>query len=414
MSASAEKFVSLTEKQRAHFTWLEAPYLKRVIAALEAVEPDAARYVGGCVRDSLLGHEPKDFDVATALEPDVVMAALKKANLGAAPTGIDHGTITAIADHQGVEVTTLRADVSTDGRRATVAFTRDWAIDASRRDFRINAVYLTPDGRLFNPVGGVEDAREKQVRFIGKAEQRIREDYLRILRFFRFTARFSKSFDPAGLAACASLKAGIGQLSAERVGAEFMTILALPCAVFALKAMQDSGVLKEIWPAEADIEAADRLKTIDALASSPLMLAVLYGEDGGGVGQRLRLSNAGKAVRTHALKAMTEISSELSDQEIRALIYRLGKDVFTAAAAAAGAFQKIDEVAYRRLKTIADQWAPPVFSISGKDIVAAGIAPGPDIAAILKAVETQWIAENFPPGGRAKEILSEQLKIRNS
>ena len=206
---SGAPFHPLTEEQRAHFSWLTAPHLVKVIAALEAAEPHSARFVGGCVRDSLLGAKPKDFDVATALTPDAATAALKAAGLGVAPTGVEHGTVTAIADHKGVEVTTLRADVSTDGRRATVAFTRDWATDAGRRDFTVNAIYLTPDAKLYDPVGGVADAMAKRVRFIGAPEARIREDYLRILRFFRFSARFCETFDAAGLAACAALKDGM-------------------------------------------------------------------------------------------------------------------------------------------------------------------------------------------------------------
>ncbi|MHA7873403.1 MAG: tRNA nucleotidyltransferase/poly(A) polymerase family protein, partial [Hyphococcus sp.] len=192
-------FVPLSSDQRVHFDWLDAPHLKKVMTALDSARQGASRYVGGCVRDSLFGERPKDFDIATMLKPEEVMHALSVAGLGAAPTGLDHGTITAIADHRGVEVTTLRADVSTDGRRAVVAFTEDWSVDASRRDFRINALYLTPDAKLFDPVGGLDDIAGRQVRFIGDAEQRIREDYLRILRFFRFSARFSGVFDQDGL-----------------------------------------------------------------------------------------------------------------------------------------------------------------------------------------------------------------------
>ncbi len=409
MSAGAQSWVPLTNAQRLHFQWLEAPSLKRVIAALESAEAGSARFVGGCVRDSLLGAAPKDFDVATTLEPDAVIAALKAAGLRAAPTGIEHGTITAIVDHQGVEVTTLRADVSTDGRRATVAFTKDWSVDAGRRDFRINAIYLTPDGRLFDSVGGIADANDKCVRFIGEAAGRIREDYLRILRFFRFTARFSESFDDAGLSACAALKDGVAQLSAERIGAEMMTVLALPRATMALAAMQKTGVLEMIWPAAADITAVDRLKSIDPAASAPLVLAVLYSERGDGIGARLRLSNAEKSVRSNALKGAEKIALELSVQDAHALIYRLGKDVFTDAIAAAGAFQAVSESDYRRLKSIVDDWTPPVLPISGRHIIDRGVDAGPAVAKILSAIEEQWIAEAFPDDARLQAILTEQI-----
>lgn len=409
MSASAQGWIRLTDQQRNHFHWLNAPPLTRVIAALENAEAGSARYVGGCVRDSLLGAPPKDFDVATTLEPGAVIGALKIAGLRAAPTGVDHGTITAIVDHQGVEVTTLRADVSTDGRRATVAFTKDWSIDAGRRDFTINAIYLTPDGGLFDPVGGLADANANCVRFIGDAPERIREDYLRILRFFRFTARFSESFDDAGLAACAALKEGIAKLSAERIGAETMNILSLPRATFALKAMREAGVLEMIWPAAANIDAVIRLKAVEPAAAAPLVLAALYGEGGDGLGARLRLSNAEKALRSSALKGAAQIEPSLDEQGVRAMIYGLGKDVFADSIAVARAFQKIAENDYQRFKEIVDQWSPPVFGVSGRHIIDQGIAAGPAVAKILSAIEAQWISEGFPDEARLGAILTAQI-----
>ena len=406
---SAQDGVRLTSDQHQYFHWLNAPPLTRVIEALENAEPASARFVGGCVRDSLLGVAPKDFDVATTLEPAAVIAALEKAGLRAVPTGADHGTVTAIVNHQGIEVTTLRADVTTDGRRATVAFTRDWSIDASRRDFTINAIYLTPDGRLFDPVGGIPDTETKNVRFIGDASRRIREDYLRILRFFRFTARFSSNFDETGLAACAALKDGIGQLSAERIGAEIMTILTLPRATFALMAMNKAGVLEKIWPELADIDAVDRLKAAEPTASAPLVLAVLFGINGEGVGARLRLSNAEKAIRSNALRGALKITPSSDEQNTRTLIYRLGKDVFADAIAVALATGVIAEPDYLRCKSIVDRWTPPALSLSGRHIVERGIAPGPLVAKILTAVEEQWIAEAFPDKVRLEAILTEQI-----
>ena len=405
-------FIPLSDAQRRRFDWLNAPYLKKIVAALEKAEKGSARYVGGCVRDSLLGDAPKDFDIATTLSPDAVVATLKHAGLGAAPTGVEHGTVTAIADHHGVEVTTLRADVSTDGRRATVAFTKDWAVDAGRRDFRINAIYLTPDAQLYDPVGGLDDAEDKRVRFIGEPEARIAEDYLRILRFFRFTARFSGAFDAAGLAACAAMKGGIERLSAERVGAETTAILALPRAVFALQAMEACGVLAMIWPAEADIAALERLKNAEPYASAPLGLAVLYGDEGSGVGARLRLSNAEKSIRSRALDAAEDVASRMSDREIRVLIYKRGKDGVSDAAAAAHAFQRIGDDDRQRLLTVAGEWTPPVFPISGRHVVAAGVAPGPEVSVLLAAAERRWIEEDFPDEARAQAIFQEVMARR--
>lgn len=401
----------LTSAQRAHFEWLDAPHLRQVVDALEAAEEGAVRFVGGCVRDSLLGYTPKDFDIATTLEPDAVIAAVKAAGLKAAPTGIDHGTVTAIADHQGVEVTTLRADVSTDGRRATVAFTCDWAVDAGRRDFQLNAIYLTPDGLIYDPVGGLADVDARCVRFIGDAAQRIKEDYLRILRFFRFSARFSEKYDPEGLAACTALKDGIAQLSAERIGAEITAILALPRASFAMRALEQSGVLKEIWPTAADIDALERLKEVDPAAPAPLGLAVLYGDKGDGIGQRLRLSNAEKSIRQRALSAYENIVADLSDHSLRKLIYALGKDGFSDAVAAAHAFRRISLVERDRLLAFADNWTMPVFPISGRNVLAAGVQAGPDVSAILQSVETQWVDEDFPDDDRAEVIFRAALTV---
>ncbi|NJM35940.1 MAG: CCA tRNA nucleotidyltransferase, partial [Rhodomicrobium sp.] len=205
---------------------MTSPPASTVVAALETARPGGARFVGGCVRDSLLGVPFKDIDVATTLRPDEVVGALRDAGLRSAPTGIEHGTVTGIVSGVGVEITTLRADVSTDGRRATVAFTTDWAVDARRRDFTLNALYATPHYEVFDAVGGLEDLAAKRVRFIDAPRDRIREDYLRILRFFRFSARFAGGFDENGLRACAEERAGLKRLSAERVGDEMSSILA--------------------------------------------------------------------------------------------------------------------------------------------------------------------------------------------
>lgn len=402
-----EKFVDLTPAQRENFQWLKADHLRQVVEALEAAETGSVRFVGGCVRDSLLGVTPKDFDIATPLEPKAVVAALKSAGLKSAPTGIEHGTITAIVDHQGVEVTTLRADVSTDGRRATVAFTKDWCVDASRRDFTINAIYLTPDGRLYDPLGGIPDIETKSVRFIGDAEQRIREDYLRILRFFRFSARFSQKIDATGLAACGALKDGIEQLSAERIGSEFMAILSLPRAAFGLTAMQECGVLEKIWPQRADLSAVTRLKEHSPRASAPIVLAALFGEGGQGSRSGLRLSKAEGAIRTNGVNAARIIRDVISDQDIHAHIYRLGRDVFLDGALVAVARGDISTEQYNHFKSVAEDWRVPHWPFTGKDVIALGIAAGPDVARILAAAEARWIEEGFPKESRARAILTE-------
>ena len=398
-----------------HFAWTRAAHVARVIAALETAAPGAARFVGGCVRDSLLGETPKDIDVATTLTPDAVIEALKVAHLGAAPTGIDHGTVTAIADHKGVEVTTLRADVSTDGRRATVAFTRDWASDARRRDFTINALYLTPALDLFDPGEGMKDLAARRVRFIGAPEDRIREDYLRILRFFRFSARFADTFDGQGLAACAALKSGIQRLSAERIGDEMTKLLRLPAPTASVAAMQGAGVLGEIWASAPDIETLARLKAIAPDAPAPLALAALFGEAVGGIDNRLRLSNADGRRRRHALANAAHLSPALDERAARALLYDMGaaswRDACLLAEARALAVDETPGVRDRRiqsLSTLPERWPPPTLPFAGKDALAAGVPQGPLVAAVIKAAERRWIAEDFPARERAMAIFQEE------
>jgi poly(A) polymerase len=409
MSMTNATLTPVAAADARRFEWTAQAPLRKVVAALEAARPSSARFVGGCVRDSLLGEAPKDFDIATTLLPEEVIEALKSAGLGAAPTGIEHGTITGVADHVGVEITTLRADVSTDGRRATVAFSEDWSLDARRRDFTINAIYLTPDGKaLFDPVGGVADARANRVKFIGAAEDRIREDYLRILRFFRFSARFSKAFDADGLAACVKLKAGIARLSAERVGDELSKILALPRASVAVEAMQKAGVLEAIWPAPAAVETLAALKKIDSAAPAPLGLAALWGEAGAGIDSALRLSNASAARRLSAIGGAAQIKPEMPEREARALLYRFGAGVWRDALLLARARRKVAGD-WTTLAALTEKWTPPQFPISGKDVIALGIEKGPAVARILRAVEEAWITEDFPSRDRITDLLHEEV-----
>jgi len=411
----SERLVPLPKNAAKHFGWTRARHVTRVVEALAAAESGSARFVGGCVRDSLLGETPKDIDIATTLAPDKVIEALKAANLGAAPTGIEHGTVTAIADHKGVEVTTLRADVSTDGRRATVAFTRDWSVDARRRDFTINSIYLTPSLDLFDPVGGMDDLPHRRVRFIGAAEERIREDYLRILRFFRFSARFAKAFDETGLAACAALKDGISRLSAERVGDEMMNLLLLPAPQSAVSAMHASGVLGEVWPPAPQIETLARMKTIDPSADGSLALAALYGDAGEGIDTRLRLSNAQGARRRRTVENARLVERSLDERAARAALYGMGADAWRDACLLAEAkFLTASDLPARRdesfahLATLPDRWPPPVFPFSGKDALGAGVPEGPAIATVIRAAESRWVAEDFPPLARAKKIFAEE------
>lgn len=276
--------------------WLTAPATRAVLDALEAAGgPDCVRFVGGCVRNALMGQTVDDLDLATRLLPEATMAALQKAGLKVVPTGIAHGTVTAVSKGRPYEITTLRRDVSTDGRNATVAFTDDWAEDAARRDFRLNALYADAQGRVFDPTGqGVEDAREGRIVFVGEPETRIREDYLRILRFFRFFAWYGRGEpDTAGLAACADLSEGMVRLSAERVSKELLKLLAAPDPRPAVRAMSETGVLARLLP-EADQPAA--FEVMVGLTGDPVLrLSALLSSDQPKVeaaAKRLRLPNA--------------------------------------------------------------------------------------------------------------------------
>lgn len=414
-----------------------------VMAALEAAAAGASRFVGGCVRDGLSGVTPHDIDIATQLTPDEVIAAAQRAGLKPVATGLDHGTITVVSHHKGVEVTSLRRDVSTDGRRAVVAFTKDWTEDAQRRDFTINAFYLTADGNLCDPVGGLDDLKARKVRFIGDAEARIREDYLRILRFFRFSARFAESFDEPGFAACARLKGGIGKLSAERVGDELTKILALPNAAFAIHAMDEAGVMAQIWPFKGNIARFERLKKRAHKAQAPLGLAALYGaqdkdKQGQSLEKALRLSNEmgarRRAVLAHAdllgpflrAAAVSGVSAEenalgkenisnmggaLDEGAARAALYRIGLAAWEDALLLASAWaEQVDETALEVLQTLPSRFTPPSFPIKGGDVLALGVKKGPKVAALLKEVEDQWIDEGFAPAARAHDILKARAK----
>lgn len=399
----------LSTSEAARFGWAVSGPAARVVAALNAARPDAARFVGGCVRDALLGVTPHDIDVATLLEPPIVAATLGAAGIGVVPTGLQHGTVTATPDGVGVEVTTLRADVATDGRRAVVAFTEDWHTDAFRRDFTINALYLSPELELFDYAGGEADLACGAVRFIGAAEARIREDYLRILRFFRFSARFAAHFDDDGLKACAAETGGIVRLSAERVGDEMRKILALPRAAFAAEAMAGAGVLAAVWPEAPDLSTLARLKAAAPASDLALAFAALWPHAPAAFDARLRLSHADAARRKRACAAEKEIDLAAPLTMQRARQYRLGADAFADGLALRAAR---DGVALDEDLAALAATTPPVFPAAGRDVIARGVGPGPVVADILHVVEQRWIGEGFPSAARVELFLDEEVRRR--
>lgn len=382
--------------------WMTAPQTQAVMAAL-TVDGQAVRFVGGCVRDAVLGRAIKDIDIATAHPPDRVTELLEAAGLGAVPTGIDHGTITAVADGKPFEVTTLREDVETMGRHAKVAFTQDWAGDASRRDFTINALYCDPDGTLYDPTGGLSDLKAGRVRFVGDASQRIVEDYLRILRFFRIHAHYGKGEpDADALAACQTHAQGLGNLSAERIAAELLRLLGAPNPEPVLRLMAGAGVLAQVLPEATNFERLKGLTKLDAADPDPLrrMAAVIAVDAGAAeaMAGRLKLSN-GHRRRLIGLAHLPPVSPDGKDPVLRRALYSVGRqkfqdDVYLRWAEDADGTQP----GWLRVLNFPDAWTPPPFPLSGEDALAAGIPQGPAIGEALSEIEAWWIAEDFQPG----------------
>jgi poly(A) polymerase len=376
--------------------WMTAAPTRVVIDALEAAGGrGCARFVGGCVRDALLGRPVADIDIATPLTPPAVTQALKDAGLRAVPTGIDHGTVTAIADHRPFEITTLRRDVETDGRRAVVAFTTDWAEDAARRDFRLNAIYLDPDGRLYDPAGGgIEDAHAGRIVFVGDPDARIREDYLRVLRFFRFFAWYGRGEpDPAAVAACERLRDGVAGLSGERLSKELLKLLAASDPRPAVRLMQQTGELAVVAPARLDL---DRFEAAVALSpEAELRFAALLPDDPEAIRKvavRLRLPNA---LRDRLVAASGTVDLAQDDAAARRALYRLGAAAFRDRVLKRWAEQPGAEAEARRLLALASGWTRPRFPLVGGDALALGIATGPAVGRLLGAVEAEWIEHGF-------------------
>jgi poly(A) polymerase len=343
-----------------------------------------ARFVGGIVRDTLLGIDAADIDLATPLDPEAVLARLEAAGIRAVPTGLRHGTITAVLPSGPVEVTTLRRDVETDGRHALVAFSTSWEEDAARRDFTMNALYADPaSGAVYDWHDGLADLREGRVRFIGDPLRRIAEDHLRILRFFRFHARFGDAIDGDGLAACEARANDLMALSRERIAAELLRLLVARAAVPVVRLMVERGILKAVLP---EIDGVDRL---DALAAREAaagvapdairrLAALLPPSAAEGVGARLKLSNAD---RKRLLAATAGPGTEGS----RALAYRYGPEIARDRLLLAG--EDVSALA---------GWTPPALPITGGALVARGLARGPDVARTLKRLESEWIAAGMP------------------
>lgn len=377
----------------ARARWLQEPELKRIFAAIAAAGGEA-RVAGGAVRNALLGQPIADIDLATTLAPEAVTAACTKAGLKVHPTGIDHGTVTVVAGKRAFEVTTLRHDVETDGRRARVAFTGDWQADARRRDFTVNALYCDQRGKIYDVTDGYRDILRKRIRFVGRAEQRIAEDYLRILRFFRFHAQIGKGApDKAGLAACVRLRKGLDRLSAERIRQELLKLLAAPGAVATLRLMATRGILEHIVP------HTEEWRVLVRLPPDPILRLCAIAAEPDGLKERLRLSNR-EAERIAALAATPALSPKLREAERRAMLYGMGAEAWCDAVRLAWARSRapITDRGWHRLLSLAKRWPVPVFPVTGRDLTGRGMKPGPELGAVLRRLEDWWIASEFKPG----------------
>ena len=393
--------------------WFRDEALQRVLALLDA-DGGEGRVVGGAVRNSLMGLPVADIDIATTLLPETVVERAEAAGIKAVPTGIAHGTVTLVIDGKPFEITTLRRDVETDGRRAVVAFSRDWQADAERRDLTINALYASADGEVVDLVGGLADLERRNIRFIGDAATRIAEDHLRILRFFRFFAYYGSGRpDAEGLRACAAAKSKISTLSAERVWSEMKKLLAAPDPGRALLWMRQIGILTEVLP-ETEKWGIDAIPGLIAAeqafrwpAEALLRLAAIVPPDAARLAklaERLRLSRA-EGAYLQAWANAPIVKDDISEVAFDRLLYRhdqtgvavrLKLALAVARSKAEGDFEEMARVArLGKLLERTSNWKKPAFPLNGADAIAAGVGAGPRVGELLGKIEQEWLDGNF-------------------
>ncbi len=378
--------------------WLNEPRLQQVMAVLNAA--GEVRVAGGAVRNALMGIGIADVDLATTLLPQDVIQLAKGSGFAVHPTGLAHGTVTVVNRAAVFEVTTLRRDVETDGRRAVVSFTRSFAEDAARRDFTVNALYCSSGGEITDYTNGYDDILRKRVKFVGVPAERITEDYLRILRFFRFHAAYAKGApDKAGLAACKKLKAGLKQLSAERIRQELFKLLVAPRAVETLKVMAKAGILKLI------LSHTDEWRVIQRLPPDAGLRLLVLAKDSTMLREQLRLSND-EAARLEALHEAPALSPKLREREQRALLYGLGPAAWHDAVLVAQARSKAKFAAsaWGKMAKLPARWPIPKLPIAGRDLLARGHQAGPQLGSLLQSAEDYWIACDFKAS--ADELLA--------
>jgi len=397
---------------------MTAPAVTKVFEALTKNGAEV-RFVGGCVRDAVARRPVRDVDLATPDPPAQVIVLLEQASLKAVPTGIDHGTVTAVADAQAFEVTTLRRDVETFGRHATVAFTDDWLADAERRDFTFNAMSCRPDGTLFDPYGGTEDLQSGRVRFVGDARARIEEDYLRLLRLFRFQAHFGKeSIETGVLAIARELAPRLKDLSGERIRNEILRTLEAPDPAPIFHEMKRNGVLAVILREADGIDRLAALVSGDAKGTDPLLrlgaLLIAGPTAIEAVASRLRLSNQQRDRLLQAEAASQRLHPDMTKAELRPLLYRCGRGPVSDALRLAEAEWRAAGNEFDTLTVLwpeVSAWDTPVFPLKGEDALSLGVAAGPEVGVLLRAVEGWWVDLDFAPDRTAcLEELKRQLE----
>jgi poly(A) polymerase len=401
--------------------WLKAGAVPRLLTLLDR-DGEEARAVGGAVRNELMRQPVAEIDVATTAVPDEVMRRVEAAGFKAVPTGVEHGTVTVIIDGKPFEVTTLRTDVETFGRKAKVAFGRDWAADAQRRDFTMNALSVSADGEVYDYVGGLADIAARRVRFIGDPAQRIAEDYLRILRFFRFHAWYGhRAPDAAGLHACIVARAGLETLSRERVRMELLKLMLAPHAAPTLAVMAESGILGAVLggvPLLASFE--DVAKTEAAIGAEPDPIRRLGGlgiytmEDAERLSERLRLANA-EFERLMALEYWWRVSPAAGEHAARVLLYQLGQVSFVDRVLVAWSRSDAGaaDPAWRQLATLPQRWTAPMFPLKAQDFFSRGVPKGPQMGAALRSAEQAWIDADFPDDRAVIEAIAARAAENN-
>ncbi|HUD86616.1 MAG TPA: CCA tRNA nucleotidyltransferase [Xanthobacteraceae bacterium] len=404
-----------------HATWLQDAATARLLGLLNR-DGEEARVVGGAVRNELMRLPVDEIDVATTALPDEVVRRVEASGLKAVPTGIAHGTVTVVVDGKPFEVTTLREDVETFGRKAKVAFGRDWKADAERRDFTVNGLSASADGKVYDYVGGLADIAARRVRFIGEPDKRIAEDYLRILRFFRFHAYFGEGApDPAGLLACIRARAGLETLSRERVRMELLKLLIAPRATPTLAVMAECGLLGMAIGGVPYMASFENMVKVEAASGAQPdavrrlgALNVQIAEDAARLAEKLRLFNV-ESERLAALDGWWRVSPAAGEQAGHALLYHLGPQSFVDRVLVAWSHSDAGATdrAWRELATLPQRWPVPVFPLKAADFFSRGVPKGPAMGAALRTAEAAWIAADFPTDRVAIEAIAERAAQQN-